>query len=86
MSIIGPHVPVRSKNDSGLNRLLSAAVINREFRKLLLSKPDDALALGYKGERFCLEQEERELILSLQAKTLPDLAFRLAKARQEAGR
>lgn len=86
MSIIAPHVPARRKNDGGLNRLLSAAVINREFRNLLLSRPDDALELGYKGERFCLEKEEQDLILSLQAKTLPELAFQLAKARQGGGR
>lgn len=86
MSIIGPHIPRRSTKDDDLSRLLSAAVINQEFRKLLLSNPDDALTLGYKGERFCLEKEERDLILSLRAKTLPDLALQVAKARKRGRR
>jgi uncharacterized protein (DUF169 family) len=82
MSIIGPHIPRQSTSDNDLSRLLSAAVINQEFRRLLLSNPEHALAWGYKGERFYLKKEERDVILSLQAKSLPDLAFQLAKARQ----
>ena len=86
MSVIGPHVPRRSNNDNDLSRLLSAAVINREFRNLLLSNPEDALTWGYKGQRFYLEREERDLILSLQAKSLPDLALHLAKVRKRGQR
>jgi hypothetical protein len=86
MSIIGPHIPRRSTRDNDLSRLLSAAVINQEFRKLLLSNPEHALTWGYKGERFRLEKEERDVILSLQAKSLPDLAFQLAKTRQRGRR
>jgi hypothetical protein len=82
MSIIGPHIPRCSNRDNDLSRLLSAAVINQEFRRLLLSNPEDALNWGYKGETFYLEKEERDLLLSLQAKSLPDLALQLAKARK----
>lgn len=60
--------------ENDLTKLLSAAVVNRRFRELLLSQPAKALAVGYLGEEFQLDQDDRELILTCQARTLPDLA------------
>ncbi len=60
--------------ENDLTKLLAAAVVNRGFRELLLSQPAKALAVGYRGEEFQLDQDDRELILTCSARTLPDLA------------
>jgi len=70
-----------SKNGGELSRLLTAAVINQRFCKLLLSNPATALASGYNGESFRLGKEEREMILSIQAKSLADFARQLTVIR-----
>jgi hypothetical protein len=57
-----------------LSRLISAAVVNQEFRSLLLSNPARALSTGYNGERFQLASQEEQLILSIQASTLVEFA------------
>jgi len=66
--------------------LVAAAVINRRFRRLLLTKPAKALENGYNGERFRLTPAERQLIFSIlakppnsKAKTLEEFALRLAE-------
>lgn len=43
---------------SEINRLLTAAVVNRRFCRLLLTNPLAALAQGYRGEAFRLNPEE----------------------------
>ncbi len=60
--------------ENDLVKLLAAAVVNRGFCELLLSQPAKALAAGYQGEEFQLDQGDRELILTCPARTLPDLA------------
>ncbi len=62
-----------------VNRLLAAAVVNTQFCKLLLEDPYTALQNGYLGETFYLTEEERALILSIRAATLPDLARELVR-------
>jgi len=57
-----------------ISRLLSAAVINKGFRELLLSDPARALAQGYFGETFSLDIEQQTRILSIQADSLSDFA------------
>ncbi len=54
--------------------MLSAAVVNKTFRNLLLSDADRALGEGYLGEDFGLKYQERELILSIEADSLPEFA------------
>ena len=61
----------------GISRLLAAAVINQGFRDLLLTHPAEALAQGYYGEEFALDHNEKELVLSLQAKDLSELALQI---------
>ncbi len=63
----------------GLCRLLTAAVVNREFCSLLLANPAMAVAIGYNGEPFDLAAEEQELIISINATSLADFAKQLTK-------
>jgi hypothetical protein len=62
-----------------LSRLLSAAVVNREFCNLLLANPARAVATGYNGEPFDLAVEEEQLIFSIRATTLADFAKQLTQ-------
>lgn len=62
-----------------LSRLLTAAVVNQDFCKLLLANPAMALATGYNGEPFDLAADEQELISSIRATTLADFATQLTK-------
>lgn len=57
-----------------LSRLLAAATINQEFERLLLDDPLTALQQGYQEEKFLLTNEERDLVLSIRANSLPELA------------
>ena len=65
----GPHPEV--------SRLLAAAIVNRHFRHLLLSDPIQALDRGYQGENFFFTRSERDLIVSIQANSLQELAEQL---------
>jgi hypothetical protein len=62
----------------GLGHLLAAAVVNRQFRKLLLEDPEIALQRGYQGQMFDLSREERERLTSVHAQSLADLAKTIA--------
>lgn len=55
-----------------LSRLISAAVVNKAFCRLLLRDPAAALESGYLGESFRLPPNERALVLSIQASSLAD--------------
>ncbi len=61
----------------GLTSVLAAAVVNEEFRSLLLSDPSAALKKGYLGQAFALSPEESADLLSIRANTLTDLAKQL---------
>ncbi len=62
---------------SEVNRLLAAAVVNKKFRQLLLNDPVQALDVGYQGESFSFTDNERDFIVSIQAKSLAELARQL---------
>ena len=62
-----------------LSRLITAAVVNRQFCNLLLANPAMALATGYNGEAFHLATEEQELVASIRATSLADFAKQLTK-------
>jgi hypothetical protein len=68
------------KSITGLNELFSAAVVNRQFCQLLLHQPETALQQGYLGDAFDLTPEEQALIVSIRAKSLPELAQQVTKA------
>lgn len=62
-----------------LSRLMAAAVINPKFCRLLLEDPGLALEAGFQGETFSFSGEERDLIMSIRAESLADLAGQLAR-------
>lgn len=63
-----------------LSKLFEAAVLNSQFRQLLLKDPEVALQQGYLGNSFDLTPEERSLIISIQATSLPELAQQVLNA------
>jgi hypothetical protein len=63
-----------------MSRLITAAVVNRQFCNLLLANPAMALATGYNGEVFHLASEEQELVASIRATSLADFAKQLTKS------
>jgi len=63
-----------------LNKLFEAAVVSRQFCQLLLSQPEAALQQGYLGNTFDLTLEERALIVSIRANSLPELAQQVTNA------
>jgi hypothetical protein len=64
----------KSTSSSGLSQVFAAAVVNRQFCSMLLKDPSVALQKGYLGQSFSLSKEERDLIVSIQANSLSDLA------------
>ena len=63
-------------------RLLAAAVINRKFRDLLLRHPGRALARGFQGERFSLDDQEKKMVLSIQADSLSEFASQITSYQE----
>ena len=59
---------------NGLSRMFAAAVVSRQFCDMLLKNPQEALQKGYLGETFLLTKEESDLIASIRAESLTDLA------------
>lgn len=62
---------------NGLGYLFAAAVVNRQFREMLLNDPEAALRDGYRGQVFELSHEERQQITSVRARSLADLAKKM---------
>jgi len=67
------------------SRIITAAVINLQFRKLLLSNPANAIDTGYAGEKFRLAYEEKNRVASIKATSLADFAMQLTQALEPAG-
>ena len=64
----------KSNASSGLSQIFAAAIVNRQFCDMLLQDPSIAIQKGYLGETFSLSKQERELITSIRANSLSDLA------------
>jgi hypothetical protein len=64
---------------SGLSSLFAAAVVSRSFCDILLRDPEKALRQGYMGKDFGLSQADASLIVSLNARSLADLAQQVVK-------
>ena len=60
-----------------LSRLLTAATVSKNFRHLLLTNPEQALANGYNGEVFHLDAQDMDRIMSIQALSLREFAQQL---------
>jgi hypothetical protein len=67
--------PKTTRPQQELSRLLTAAVINTRFRKMLLTNPDKAISAGYGGESFQLPGEETSRLAAIRASSLEDFAF-----------
>jgi len=61
------------------SRILSAAVISNNFRKMLLSDPAKAISNGYSGEKFNLATDEKSRLSTIRATSLPEFAAQLAQ-------
>jgi len=70
-----------SRNDE-LNRLLSAAVVSKSFRNMLLTNPEIAVASGYQGEKFNLNEEDQSWLYSIRPSNLVDLAANMVTYQQ----
>lgn len=78
-SISSDHMK-KAQNDfeeSEYCRILTAAVINTHFRKMLLDNPVEAVKAGFGGESFNLPKEDKKRISSIQANSLADFAYQL---------
>jgi len=60
-----------------ISRILTAAVINENFRKLLLANPGQALSKGYRGEPFHLAQEAHTRLAAIRASSLAEFAAQI---------
>ncbi len=56
------------------SRLLTAAVVNEKFRRLLLTNPGMAIKNGFGGEAFHLGAEETRRIAAIRVSTLAEFA------------
>ncbi len=65
-----------------MNRLLSAAVVSKSFRNLLLADPEIAVTSGYQGETFNLSDEDRSWLFSVHPTSLVDLAAKMVAYQQ----
>jgi hypothetical protein len=72
--------PSSISTSNGLTRVFAAAVVSKQFCKTLLSDPVTALRNGYLGETFKLSDEEHNLLISIHAENLADLARQVNKA------
>ncbi len=78
---VGTQLDYTARNDE-LNRLLSAAVVSKSFRNVLLSSPEVALANGYQGEAFNLSDADRSWLCSIKPTSLSDLAANMVTYQQ----
>lgn len=79
-SSVNLNVQPISLQSPGLTRMFAAAVVNRQFCEMLLNNPQEALQQGYLGETFSLTTDECELIISIQARSLADLARQINRS------
>jgi hypothetical protein len=68
-----------SRNHQEYSRIITAAVINMQFRQLLLSNPGKAIDSGYGGEIFSLAREEKNRVAAIRATSLADFASQLSQ-------
>ena len=64
---------------AGISSLFTAAVVSKGFCEMLLNDPEEALKQGYLGKGFDLSQADASLIVSLNAKSLSDLAKQVVR-------
>jgi len=60
------------------SRLLTAAVINGNFRQALLNNPGEAISSGFGGEAFNLGADVVKRLSSIRANSLAEFATQLS--------
>jgi hypothetical protein len=78
----GERAQTAAQTNAEISRLLTAAVVNRRFCRLLLHNPLAALAGGYRGEAFHLDAVELKRISAIRATSLRDFALQLVVTRE----
>lgn len=63
----------------GLNELLTAAVVNQAFARLLLQDAGQALKQGYNGRVLMLTPAERARVLRIRASSLSEFVVQLVE-------
>lgn len=61
-----------------ISKILTAAVINKGFRDLLLENPLTAINQGFGGQNFFLTENEKEILGSIKTTSLSDFSKLLA--------
>lgn len=69
---------------AGLRKIFAAALVSRQFCQQLLKDPIYALQNGYMGETFKITESERDLIISIQANSLSELASQVNQSLEVA--
>lgn len=67
------------------SRILTAAVVNEKFRKLLLSDPEMAVRMGFGGEAFHLDNADTRRLASIRATSLAEFARQMNSTGMFAG-
>lgn len=78
------HIPLKDPpiDTYAVSRLIHAALVDNTFMHLLLSDPQTALANGYNGESFVMDEEERAFLLTIRAASLADFANQWIRYKQ----
>lgn len=68
---------VGSYKMNGINRLIAAALVDRNFCELLLTRPDEAVEMSYNNEDFYLTPNDKKIVVSIRAVSLADFASQI---------
>ena len=74
-----PIFTIQETPRSEISRLLSAAVINSQFRSVLLSNPMKAIASGFGGEGFQISEDLQHKMILIHATSLSEFARKVNK-------
>jgi hypothetical protein len=78
------HEEYAAPKEREYSRILTAAVVNEKFRKLLLSNPELAIRSGFGGEAFHLAKDEADRLSMIRAASLADFARQMNSITQTA--
>ena len=67
------------------SKILTAAVVNEKFRKLLLTNPGMAIKNGFGGEAFHLAADEAKRIAAIRVTTLAEFARQMNASSSRVG-
>jgi len=79
MRYISTNKGQEQKRQAEISRVISAAVVNRQFCQSLLANPHKTLQSGFAGEMFHLPEEESRRIGAIRAASLAEFAAQLAQ-------